>query len=80
MFIALFGAILRLRNILTSFDEFAGNEILSERDYQDYRVVYLDLYAEFRTRRGRREGVDHRRRRLRDRARSSRSRSTSTTS
>jgi type I restriction enzyme R subunit len=28
-FIALFGAILRLRNILTSFDDFAGNEILT---------------------------------------------------
>ena len=48
MFIALFGAILRLRNILTSFDEFAGNEILSERDYQDYQSFYLDLYAELR--------------------------------
>ena len=33
-FIALFGAILRLRNILTAFDDFAGNEILTERDYQ----------------------------------------------
>ena len=48
MFISLFGAILRLRNILTSFDEFAGNEILSERDYQDYQSLYLDYYAELR--------------------------------
>ena len=47
-FIALFGSILRLQNILTSFDEFAGKEILSERQSQDYRSVYLDLYAEFR--------------------------------
>lgn len=47
-FIALFGAILRLQNILTSFDDFAGNEILSEHQGQDYRSVYLDLYAEFR--------------------------------
>lgn len=47
-FIQLFGAILRLENILTSFDEFAGNEILSERQGQDYRSVYLDLYADFR--------------------------------
>ncbi|GAA1559698.1 hypothetical protein GCM10009789_11320 [Kribbella sancticallisti] len=47
-FIALFGAILRLQNILTSFDEFAGNEILSERQNQDYRSVYLNFYAEFR--------------------------------
>ncbi len=47
-FIALFGAILRLQNILTSFDDFAGNEILTERQAQDYRSIYLDLYAEFR--------------------------------
>jgi len=47
-FIKLFGAILRLLNVLTSFDEFAGNEILSERQEQDYRSFYLDLYAEFR--------------------------------
>lgn len=48
MFIALFGSILRLRNILTAFDEFAGNEILSERDYQDYQSIYIDIYAELR--------------------------------
>jgi type I restriction enzyme R subunit len=47
-FIGLFGAILRLRNILTAFDEFAGNEILSERDYQDYQSVYIDFHAELR--------------------------------
>ncbi|MDP2402085.1 MAG: type I restriction endonuclease subunit R, partial [Actinomycetota bacterium] len=49
-FIALFGAILRLQNILTAFDDFAGNEMLTERQGQDYRSVYLDLYAEFRNR------------------------------
>jgi type I restriction enzyme R subunit len=48
MFIRLFGAILRLRNILTAFDEFDGNEILSERDYQDYQSYYLDLHADLR--------------------------------
>jgi type I restriction enzyme R subunit len=47
-FIALFGTILRLQNILTSFDEFAGNEILTERQSQDYRSIYLNFYAEFR--------------------------------
>ncbi|WP_262486044.1 type I restriction endonuclease subunit R [Changpingibacter yushuensis] len=47
-FIALFGAILRLQNILASFDEFAGSELLSERQGQDYRSVYLDLYNEYR--------------------------------
>lgn len=47
-FIQLLGAILRLQNILTSFDDFTGNEILSDRQAQDYRSIYLDLYAEFR--------------------------------
>jgi type I restriction enzyme R subunit len=46
-FIRLFGAILRLKNILTAFDEFKGNEILSERDFQDYQSIYLDIYQEF---------------------------------
>jgi type I restriction enzyme R subunit len=47
-FISLFSAILRLDNILTAFDEFAGHELLTERQGQDYRSVYLELYAEFR--------------------------------
>lgn len=47
-FIVLFGNILRLRNILSSFDKFAGNEILSPRDMQDYTGTYNDLYDEFR--------------------------------
>lgn len=40
-----------MRNILSSFDEFAGNEILSERDMQDYQGRYNDLYDEWRNRR-----------------------------
>ncbi|MHB1010106.1 MAG: type I restriction endonuclease subunit R [Propionibacteriaceae bacterium] len=47
-FIALFGAVLRLENILTSFDDFSGAELLTDRQSQDYRSVYLNLYAEFR--------------------------------
>ena len=47
-FIRLYGGILRVKNILSSFDDFAGNEILSERDFQDYQSVYIDLYQEFR--------------------------------
>ena len=47
-FIGLFGAILRVRNILVSFDEFAGNELLSERDMQDYQGRYNDLYEEWK--------------------------------
>ena len=33
---------------LPSFDEFAGDEILGARDYQDYQSYYLDLYANLR--------------------------------
>ena len=47
-FIRLYGAILRVRNILVTFDEFGGNEILTERDVQDYHSMYIDLYNEFR--------------------------------
>lgn len=47
-FIKLYGHILRMQNILVTFDEFAGNEILSARDLQDYHSMYIDLYNEFR--------------------------------
>ena len=47
-FIRLYGAILRVRNILTTFDEFSGSDLLSERDVQDYHSMYIDLYNEFR--------------------------------
>ena len=47
-FIKLYGAILRVRNILVTFDEFTGNEILTDRDVQDYHSMYIDLYNEFR--------------------------------
>ncbi|MCL4584934.1 type I restriction endonuclease subunit R [Fusobacterium nucleatum] len=47
-FIVLFGNILKLKNILSAFDKFAGNEILSEREYQDYQSVYIDLYEEIK--------------------------------
>lgn len=47
-FIRLFGVILRLRNILTAFDDFAADDTLSPRDEQDYRSVYTDLYQKWR--------------------------------
>lgn len=47
-FIKLYGAILRLRNILVTFDEFIGNGLLTDRDVQDYHSMYIDLYNEFR--------------------------------
>jgi type I restriction enzyme R subunit len=49
-FIKLYGSILKAKNILTTFDEFIGREILSERDVQDYHSMYINLYHEFRNR------------------------------
>jgi type I restriction enzyme R subunit len=41
-FVNLFNVFLRLQNILTSFDEFAGNEVLTPAQTQDYRSTYLE--------------------------------------
>ncbi|PHI09106.1 type I restriction endonuclease subunit R [Fusobacterium polymorphum] len=47
-FIILFGNILKIKNILSAFDKFTGNEILTEREYQDYQSIYIDLYEEIK--------------------------------
>ena len=58
-FIQLYGSILKVRNILSTFDEFAGHEILSERDVQDYHSLYISLYTEFREKnKGRIENIN----------------------
>ena len=46
----MYGNILKVRNILSTFDDFNGLEILTERDFQDYHSMYIDLYNEFRRR------------------------------
>ncbi len=46
-FVKLFGSILKMRNILATFDEFIGNELLTERDLQDYQSRYIDIYQNF---------------------------------
>lgn len=46
-FISLFGAILRMRNLLSAFDEFADREMIIERDLQDYLGRYQDLRDEW---------------------------------
>lgn len=56
-FIVAMGNILRLRNILSSFDKFKGNEILTERDFQDYIGTYTDLYEEFKPNAGDSESI-----------------------
>ena len=57
-FIVSFGSILRLKNILTAFDQFAGNEILRPIDYQDYTSVYLDLRDKYRPQTGEKENIN----------------------
>lgn len=57
-FIALFGAILRMRNLLVSFDEFAEKEVISERDLQDYLGRYQDLRDEWKRKRESGESTD----------------------
>lgn len=54
-FIVEMGNILKLKNILSSFDKFEGNEILSERDFQDYIGTYTDLYEEFKSKKEKEE-------------------------
>lgn len=56
-FIVAMGNILRLRNILSSFDKFKGNEILTDRDFQDYIGTYTDLYEEFKPNAGDGESI-----------------------
>ena len=46
-FIVLFGAILRMRNLLLSFDEFREKDLISQRDLQDYLGRYQDLRDEW---------------------------------
>lgn len=47
-FINLYNRILRLQNILKSFDDFKGNELLPERTFQDYQSTYLQIYQEIK--------------------------------
>ncbi|MCI8677603.1 MAG: type I restriction endonuclease subunit R [Lawsonibacter sp.] len=47
-FIRLFGSILSLRNILSSFDQFEEMQALAARDLQDYQSRYIDLYDKYR--------------------------------
>ena len=42
-FISLYNQILRVKNILTSFDDFEHLRILSDFDFQDYQSVYLAI-------------------------------------
>lgn len=48
-FIQIFGKILKMINLLSSFDEFTNDKrILNERDMQDYQSIYLTLQEKWR--------------------------------
>lgn len=52
-FIKLFGTILRALNILQTFDEFAGNEIIDlNGDFLDYRGFYNEMHDKYRPKGG----------------------------
>ncbi len=52
-FIKLFGKILKLENILNSFENFNKDDYINPRDFQDYQSKYLDFYDEMRPEKGR---------------------------
>ena len=47
-FVETWGALLRLRNILQAFDEFADQDQLTPYDAQEYQSTYLEIYARVR--------------------------------
>lgn len=47
-FVMLYGAILRMRNILSTFDQFEGDTSLQINDLQDYQSYYIDIHDELR--------------------------------
>lgn len=48
-FIKLYGAILKVMNILNSFEKFKGDSLLTERELQNYHSMYIDLYDDSRS-------------------------------
>ena len=47
-FIKTYSYILKLYNILSTFDEFEGKELLGEQERQHYASAYLELYHQFK--------------------------------
>ncbi|WP_298595536.1 type I restriction endonuclease subunit R, partial [uncultured Mitsuokella sp.] len=58
-FVRIFGSILRLRNILTAFDDFGTDDpLLPPRDLQDYQSAYLDIYHDLPHKNGDKENIN----------------------
>ena len=47
-FIRLYNRLLKVKNILQAFDDFKGNEIISDFEFQDYQSMYIDIYEKYR--------------------------------
>ncbi|MDM8271847.1 type I restriction endonuclease subunit R [Thermophilibacter provencensis] len=47
-FVGAFGALLRLRNVLSVFDQFKADDVMSPRMLQDLQGTYLDLADQFK--------------------------------
>ena len=59
-FIRLYSYIMRLFNILSTFDAFEGKELLGEQERQHYASTYIELYYEFKNmRKGEAEDVNN---------------------
>ena len=56
-FVNLFSAILRMRNLLLSFDEFQGKDLLAERDLQDYSSLYQDIWGRIKPNPGEKKDI-----------------------
>ena len=47
-FVTVFGSILRLRNVLSAWDQFEHDDPLAPRQVQDYQSIYIETYHELR--------------------------------
>jgi len=56
-FIILFGNILRLRNILSAFDKFAGRDLLTPIDFQDYTGIYHGMHDKYKPKPGEKDSI-----------------------
>ena len=47
-FVMLYGQILKVRNILSCFDQFSSDTLMSQRELQDYHSKYIYIYDKYR--------------------------------